>query len=178
MPPFPRRHYRDPVAPLADLWWVLCRLGRARGVVRGVRLGHALRERLMLAVTEVNGCRYCAWVHAREALRAGLPQAEVAQLLGGELAHAPSEEQPALLYAQHWAEADARPTPDAQARLAEVYGEDRAADIEVALRLIRIGNLWGNTLDWVLHGLSRGRWGAAQRRPAGVARGQSGDDSG
>ncbi|MFH1466349.1 MAG: carboxymuconolactone decarboxylase family protein [Pseudomonadota bacterium] len=161
MRPFPRRHYHGPIAPLVDLWQVLRRLGRARAVARGRSLGHAFRERLMLAVTEVNGCRWCSWFHAREALRAGLPQEEVARLLGGELALAPAEEQPALLYAQHWAEADTRPAADARARLVEVYGEHKAIDIELAMRMIRIGNLWGNTLDWALHWLSWGRWGAA-----------------
>lgn len=119
----------------------------------------------MLAVTEVNGCRWCSWFHAREALRAGMPQEEVARLLGGELALAPAEEQPALLYAQHWAEADARPAADARARLVGVYGEHKAIDIELAMRMIRIGNLWGNTLDWALYWLSWGRWGTAERGP-------------
>jgi hypothetical protein len=57
------------------------------------------------------------------------------------------EEVPALLYAQHWAETDAEPDPQARARLVEVYGSRRARQIETVLRLIRIGNLVGNIAE-------------------------------
>jgi AhpD family alkylhydroperoxidase len=159
MRPFPRRCYRDPLAPLVDVARVLAHPVRALLVALGWRLGPAFRERLMLAVTEVNGCRYCTWVHARLALCAGLAAAEVAGLLGRELAGAPPEERAALLFARAWADSGGRPDSATRARLEAEYGADRALDIEVALRLIQVGNLWGNTLDCALHGLSRGRWG-------------------
>ena len=63
-------------------------------------------KRLMLAVTAVNGCRYCSYYHAQEALKAGLPDEELQMLLEGVVDDAPPEELPALLYAQHWAEAE------------------------------------------------------------------------
>lgn len=52
----------------------------------GDLISEGLRERLMLAVTEVNGCRYCSFGHARAALAAGLTQDEVTSLLEGDLA--------------------------------------------------------------------------------------------
>ena len=45
----------------------------------------AFRERLMMVVTEVNGCRYCSYFHARAALAAGVSQEELRSLLGGNL---------------------------------------------------------------------------------------------
>lgn len=159
--PFPRRHYRDPLAPVVDLLWVAGHAGRALRVVRGRSLSPGTRERLMLAVTEVNGCRYCSWVHTREALRAGVPREEVDQLVGGDIAAAPEEERPALIYAQHWASTDGRPESEPRASVVERYGEPRVLDFEMAMRLIRIGNLWGNTLDWCLYWLSWGKLGAA-----------------
>ncbi len=113
----------------------------------------------MLAVTEVNGCRYCSWVHTRVALREGVPDEEVRQLMGGEIGGAPEAERPALIYAQHWASTDAHPEPEPRARVVEIYGEERVLDYEMAMRLIRVGNLWGNTLDCFLYWLSWGRWG-------------------
>ncbi len=159
--PFPRRHYRNPVAPVADALWIAVRPARALGVAYGRRVAPDLRERLMLAVTEVNGCRYCSWVHTRVALRAGVPAEEVEQLMGGEIAGAPEAERPALIYAQHWASTDAKPEPEARGRVLEIYGSERLADYEMAMRLIRVGNLWGNTLDFGLYWVSWGRWGAA-----------------
>ena len=74
------------------------------------------------------------------------------------------EQLPALLYAQHWAETDARPDAAARRVLLETYGPEQAEAVEVALRTIRIGNLAGNTLDYLLHWVSRGRWGNAEAR--------------
>ncbi len=114
--PFPRRHYRDPIAPVADALWIAGRARRAIGVARGRRVSAELRERLMLAVTEVNACRYCSWVHTRAALAAGVSEEEVRQLVGGEIGAAPEAERPALIYAQHWASTDARPEAEVRAR--------------------------------------------------------------
>ena len=157
--PFPRRHYRNPVAPVVDVLRVAVHPRRALGVAWGRRVAPDLRERLMLAVTEVNGCRYCSWVHTRAALRAGVPDEEVRQLVGGEIGGAPEAERPALIYAQHWASRDARPEPEPRGRMLEIYGEGRTLDFEMAMQLIRLGNLWGNTLDFGLYWVSWGRWG-------------------
>jgi hypothetical protein len=39
--------------------------------------------------------------------------------------------------------------------------------IDLALRMIRVGNLLGNTFDYVLHRASFGRWGAWRRAGPG-----------
>ena len=65
----------------------------------------------MLAVTEVNGCRYCAYAHARIALAAGVTRADVDALAEETSRVSPPEQIPALLYAQHWAETGATPDP-------------------------------------------------------------------
>jgi AhpD family alkylhydroperoxidase len=110
------------------------------------RIPRAFRERLMLTVTAVNACRYCAAFHRRTAGRLGVPHEEAALLLEGEVA-GPPREVPALLYARHWAEADARPDPAERARLLAGYAPEEIAQVEAAIRLIRIGNLAGNALD-------------------------------
>ena len=128
-------------------------------MVKQNRLSPAFRERLMLAVTAVNGCRYCSHVHAREALLAGVSEREVEALLSGVVDDCPSEEEAVVFYAQHWAETDANPDPEARQKLAEAYGDDTAGDIELVLRMIRVGNLTGNTWDYFLYHISFGRWG-------------------
>ncbi len=115
----------------------------------------------MLTVTTVNRCQYCASFHERLAELAGLPAEERRLLLTGVVEECPDEEIPALLYARQWAERDAAPDPEGRATLVAIYGAERARLIEVMLRLIRVGNLTGNTLDYFLFrlfGRSPLRW--------------------
>lgn len=120
----------------------------------------AFRERLMLAVISVYGCRYCTWVHTREAFRSGMSEDEIASLLAGSVAGCPPEEATAVLYAQHWADSEAKPTPESTQRLVESYGPQKAEAVNLVLRMIRVGNLSGNTWDYLLYCLSFGRLGA------------------
>lgn len=113
----------------------------------------------MLAVTAVNGCRYCSYYHAKEALKTGLPEAEIRAMQDGIVDNAPTEELPALLYAQHWAENNARPDPDVRQKLIDAYGTTQTDAIDAVLRMIRMGNLLGNTTDYWLFRLSFGRFG-------------------
>ena len=71
----------------------------------------------MLAITAVDGCRYCSYFHARLALKAGIGQEEIGKLLSGDVSGCPKEETLAVLYAQHWAESSAHPDPDAVQKL-------------------------------------------------------------
>ncbi len=162
MPPFRRRHYHRPAELVADVRAVLAHRKALKAMGGGRRLSSAFRERLMLAVTAVNGCRYCSYFHARVALREGLTPAEIRALGEGAFHDCPDEELPALLYAQHWASADARPDPVARERLAAIYGPAAVEAIELALCSIRIGNLLGNTADYGLYRLSLGRMGGVR----------------
>jgi AhpD family alkylhydroperoxidase len=161
---FKRRIYRSPTQLIADFRAIASRRREIRTLMRREAISAAFRERLMLVVTEVNGCRYCSYGHARQALTVGISQEEITALGQGMFAGSPSEEVPALLYAQHWAEADGEPEQAARQQLVEQYGEEVAAGIELVLRMIRMGNLLGNTWDYVLYRVSFGRWGA-QRTP-------------
>lgn len=104
-------------------------------------------ERIMLAVTEVNGCRLCSQYHARLALESGMSPEEVKGMLDGDLAAAPEEEATALLFAQHYAEAAGRPEPEALKRLEETYSPEQVREILFAIRAITLGNTLGNMYD-------------------------------
>ena len=161
MTEFNRRIYHSFSAFLADMKAIVARRNQMRPLMRGESLDAAFRERLMLAVTAVNGCSYCSHAHARLALAGGIDPEEVRALLDGGLENSPAAELPALLYAQHWAETRGRVDPVARQRLVETYDPEAVNAIELALRTIQMGNLMGNTMDYVLYRLSFGRWGGS-----------------
>ena len=114
---FRRRYYHS----LGDLWrdvrFPMQNRAQIRRAMEGDLVSFAFRERLMLAVTAVNGCRYCSHYHTKEALKAGLPEDELRKMLDGVVDDAPADELPALLYAQHWAETDGETDPAVQKKL-------------------------------------------------------------
>ncbi len=52
----------------------------------------------MPAVTSVYGCRYCSWLHSREALKSGIREEEVARLVNGILHNCPESETTAVAF--------------------------------------------------------------------------------
>jgi AhpD family alkylhydroperoxidase len=157
-----RRIYHGFGELFADLRIIMLRWKDIRSLMRGIVIPPTFRERLMLTVTAVNQCRYCSYAHAREALSKGVSQEEIDELAKGMFHGSPSEEVPALFYAQHWAEADGKPDASIRKQVVERYGEHAMGLMELALRMIRVGNLSGNSLDYILHLLSFGRLGAWQ----------------
>lgn len=131
-------------------------LGDLRAAARSGRVSRQFAERIMLAVTQVNGCRYCQYGHSRAALRAGVTPQEIEQLAAGELGEMPPEEIVALMFAQHYAETEGHPDPETWQTLVATYGPETARDVLAYIRMIMIGNLSGNTLDALLSRL-RGR---------------------
>jgi AhpD family alkylhydroperoxidase len=154
-----RRIYHGLGELLTDLRIIMSRRKEIRSLMRGEVIAPAFRERLMLVVTAVHRCRYCSYAHAREALSRGVSQAEIEALGKGMFEGSPSEEVPALLYAQHWAEANGEPEASVREQVVTRYGEQAVEMMELALRMIRVGNLAGNTFDYVLHRVSFGRRG-------------------
>lgn len=159
---FKRRTYHNLSEFLADLRTIVSQRKEIRALMQGQVISPSFRERLMLVVTEVNGCRYCSYAHAREALSKGISQGEIEALGNGAFESSPPEEVPALLYAQHWAETDGEPEASVRDQVVARYGEQAVDMIELALRMIRAGNLLGNTFDYVLYRISFGRWGASK----------------
>lgn len=156
---FSRRIYHGLADVRDDLRYISGRRTLLRRAMRDL-IPPAFRERLMIVVTEVNGCRYCSYYHAREALKSGVSSAELRDLLAGAIpTDTPPEEHVALLYAQQWAETDAHPDPEAALQLVETYGDEKAAAIDMVLRMIRVGNLLGNSADYLLYRLSFGLMG-------------------
>jgi len=123
---------------------------RIREAMRSEVISPAFRERLMLAVTAVNDCRYCSYAHSKEALKHGVSQPELEQILSGEFKGCPRREIPAILYAQVWAESDGQPPAESLDELKKHYSPQEVEYVHLYLRMIRMGNLAGNSWDYML----------------------------
>jgi len=155
---FNKRTYVSLKDLLKDLILPFRKRKQLREVKNKRLLSPAFRERLMLAVTAVERCRYCSYFHSKLALKGGIPQEEIGKLLSGDVQDCPKEEVIAILYAQHWAESNAQPDPEAVQKLQEIYGSEKAEAIHLMLHMIRLGNLLGNTWDYLLFRVSFGKW--------------------
>ncbi len=153
---FRKRFYKNPKSLLLDLCYPI--RNRKRLKEASQLIPAAFRERLMLAVTAVNGCRYCSYFHTRQALQSGIDSDEINRLLAGDVAGCPAEEAIAIVYAQHWADSNAHPGIEAVMRLQQTYGTEKAGAINILLRMIHIGNLMGNTWDFLIYIVSFGRF--------------------
>lgn len=157
---FKRRFYRSPSALWRDFRYVFQRRSLIKNAMGEDGLSPAFRERLMVMVTQVNGCRYCRYFHVNQAFKAGISEEEIRAVLEGSIPEeTPSEECLALAYAQHWAEMNANPDQDYVEKMITEYGEEKFNQIDIVLRMIRVGNLLGNTFDFFLHVISFGRLG-------------------
>jgi AhpD family alkylhydroperoxidase len=155
---FNKRIYGSAKELVTDLCFPIKNRKRLGEVKKKGLLSPAFQERLMLAVTSVEGCRYCSYFHSKLALKGGVSQEEIGEILSGESEGCPVEEALAVLYAQHWAESNACPDQEAVNRLEETYGPEKAEAIHLMLRMIRLGNLLGNTWDYLLYCISFGKW--------------------
>ncbi len=136
------RQYRE------DLGFIIKNVPRFTRAFRNKAISKSFAEKIMLVVTAVNGCRYCSWFHAKQALSSGMTENEIKEILDLQFhANASEHEIPALLYAQNYAETDRKPDREVTNRLFDYYGDRTAEDIMVYIRAIFFGNLSGNTFD-------------------------------
>lgn len=129
---------------LADLMSSVC---DTRRWPKDQRISRQFSERIIMAVTEVNGCRYCSYFHTQVSLHAGMKKDEIHRILEGDFVDAPQEELPALNFAQHYADSGGQPNTESVQFLEDVYGIDRAKEIVANIRAIMIGNALGNGFD-------------------------------
>lgn len=100
-------------------------------------------KRLMLAVTEVNGCAACSYQHTKMALRQGMSNEEISSFLSGGNEFIKPEEAKAIMFAQHFADSKGLPARYAYDAVVKEYGQERASIILSALQVILAGNMYG-----------------------------------
>ncbi len=101
------------------------------------------KERIMLAVTEVNGCELCSYVHTKIALGSGMNQSEIKELLNGSKDDVPANELVGVLFGEHYAFSHESPDKEAIERLIEEYGMEKAKIICAVLGMITLTNSMG-----------------------------------
>jgi AhpD family alkylhydroperoxidase len=135
----------EAAADIAALWM---RAPVLAGVYLGRMLDPGLRERVMVAVSRVNACAGCTWVHERWALRAGVCAAELEAIGLGDLARLDARSRAAVCYAAALAETRFRGPADrelaALARRHLTAAELRA--VEAVARMMAVANLSAGTL--------------------------------
>jgi AhpD family alkylhydroperoxidase len=122
---------------------------RTTRATRRARCDRQASARIMLAVTEVNGCEICSYAHTRRALEVGVSDAEVRALLGGITSGAPDGQLAGIAFAQHYADTRGHPDPVAWTELVGGSGPEQAHCVLRATRLI----MWGNALGIPLSSL-------------------------
>lgn len=100
-------------------------------------------ERIMLAVTEVNGCDVCSYAHTKMALETGMESSEIMNILAGVMDDVPETEVQAILFAQHYADCRGKASREAWNRITEEYGETVSYGILASIRVIMLGNAYG-----------------------------------
>lgn len=111
------------------------------------QLSERFVKRIMLAVTEVNGCEVCSYEHTKTALEMGMDEKEIQQMLTGVMDDVPAEEMKAILFAQHYADTKGNPSQASWNEVVDVYGEQTALGILGAIRMIMVGNSYGIALS-------------------------------
>ena len=150
------RVFGSPGEALRDLVGVLQRAKPLTDVYARGRLDDALRERVMVAVSRVNACRGCTFVHTRWALRSGVTSDELDAIGLADLGRLDRRSRAAVVYATALAEARFRtfPPPDVTAAVA---AELTPAEIEAVVAVARsmaLANLTASTAEALL---GRGR---------------------
>lgn len=101
------------------------------------------KERIMLAVTEVNGCELCSYVHTKMSLSSGMNSVEIKEILNGIKDDVPSDELVGVLFGEYFASSHELPDRAMVNRLIEEYGRDKAKIICAILGMITLTNSMG-----------------------------------
>jgi len=131
---------------VGDLGFLLWNAPKIIKVFVGKQNPEHLLEKILIVTDAVNECSYCSWIDAKLALKSGVSEAEINNMLNLQFhTHAAGNEIQALLYAQHYAESNRHPDPDMTRKLFDYYGEKTADHIILAIRAVTFGNLYFNT---------------------------------
>ena len=110
----------------------------------------------MLAVTSVNECRFCSYVHTGVALANGVDLDELQHLLdSGTFGKVDDRDAVAILFAQHFAETQRHPSVEARAALARAFSRYQRLELMAYIHAIYLANLSANSVEEWLARLSR-----------------------
>jgi AhpD family alkylhydroperoxidase len=135
----------------SDIFFFITHFYRLIRAFKNKKISRAFSDKIMTVSTAVNGCIYCEWFHAKQAVASGISEDEMKNLLDLQYQADASElEVPGLLYTQHFAETGRNPEPEMTKKFEAFYEKKMADDIYIHIRMIYFGNLLGNTWDAVI----------------------------
>lgn len=106
------------------------------------------KERIMLAITEVNGCGMCSYIHTRIALSSGMSKEDIKQILDGDSSNIPVEEAIAIMFSQEFAYSKENPADESLVRLIKEYGLKKSELVLAASNMITMTNGMGTSMDY------------------------------
>jgi hypothetical protein len=134
-----------------DLGFLIWNLPKIIKVFTNKQNPKHLIEKILIVTDAVNGCIYCSWLDAKLAIKSGISEDEINNMLKLQFhTNASASELNALLFAQHFAETNRNPDPEMTNKLFDYYGEKTAKNIILAIRTVTFGNLYFNTWGAVI----------------------------
>ena len=103
----------------------------------------ALRERVMVAVSEANSCAGCSRVHQRLAVRAGVPDEDLEALGLGELAELDERSRVAIVFAVDRSRSgfSGEPPPEVLEAATGCFTATEIEEVEAVARAMTLANL-------------------------------------
>ncbi len=101
-----------------------------------------LQTKIMLAVTEVNGCEMCRVYHTQHAQKIGLDEEEINTISSGFVIDLDDDTE-AMLFGRRYAENGGSYSDEEWEQLSKTYGEKKALGSLAATRMIMMGNALG-----------------------------------
>jgi len=109
------------------------------------------REELMLAVSRLNGCRYCSWGHHEWAQISGVSNEELAQLEQLDPSGFDRRKWVAISYVRALVKENFRRVqPELRRAMQHKYSPDEIRQIELIANVMDVGNRSSNTFDAML----------------------------
>jgi AhpD family alkylhydroperoxidase len=145
--PMPRT-YRVPEL-FRDLLSVFGRMPSLISIWTGGRLPRALREKVIVAVSQANACRMCEHAHTRMALEAGVTDAELAALENMDSGVLDRRTWLVLAFARERVKTDFAPIDGEESHrtLVSELGLQTIRDVEDLARAMTVANRIANTLN-------------------------------
>jgi AhpD family alkylhydroperoxidase len=143
------RTFASPGEAISDFVGVVRRAWPlANAYLRG-GLDPALRERVMVAVSRVNACRGCTFVHERWARRAGVTSDDLQAIGLGDLGALDARDRAAVAYAAALAEGRFRGpiATDLAAGVRDQLTPGELAAVDALARVMALANLSANTAE-------------------------------
>jgi len=104
------------------------------------------RSQIMVAVSSVNKCRVCSYVHTKGLIKSGISNEELKDILDGSFENLTEEISLALIFAQHYADQVGKYDQEAFNKIIDYYGKEYAYGIMTTIKIIMFGNTNGIAL--------------------------------